>query len=61
MRVRASPATLAVAGQTFTNTHLERYKGEDNGVIIPEKVPQHPKKENRTSRAADEKSKKYWC
>jgi len=49
------------AGQTFTNTDLEKYKRDDSGAIIPEKPPQPQKPEVRISRGSGEKSKKYWC
>jgi hypothetical protein len=52
------------ASQTFTNTDLERYNADTNGVIIPDKTPSAPaaaKKEKRVSKKTEEQSKKFWC
>jgi hypothetical protein len=56
--------TAAAAGQTFSNTDLEKYTADADGSIIPEKTPstpQAPKKELRSSKGSNEKSKEYWC
>jgi hypothetical protein len=54
---------LAVSSdRSFSNTDLERYKGDVNGVIIPETAPPVPvKKEKTAKKKQDEKSKEYWC
>ena len=46
----------------FRNADLEKYKGDVNGVIIPETTPPAPvKKEKTAKKKKDEKSKQYWC
>lgn len=61
LHLTCAQLTLAASDQTYTNTDLEKYKGDGNGRIIPEKSPQSPKQQSRTSKSSDEKSKKYWC
>jgi len=47
--------------RSFRNADLEKYKGDVNGVIIPETTLQHLSRKRRRQRKEDEKSKQYWC
>jgi len=53
----------ACAGErSFSNSDLDKYKGEDNSIIIPKIEPAPPAKHQKASRKSDdEKSKQYWC
>lgn len=50
------------ADRSFSNADLDRYKGETEGVIIPETISPAPsKKEKPAKKVSEEKSKQYWC
>ena len=58
----ASHGLAASADRSFSNSDLEKYHGDVNGVIIPETKPPAPvKKEKAAKKKQDEKSKQYWC
>ena len=57
-----SNGLAANSDRSFGNADLERYKGDVNGVIIPETAPPASvRKEKTAKKKQDEKSKQYWC